>query len=383
MASIAVGGSVAQRVGYGGHAWAFLQYLLGFRLLGYEVVFIDYLTSGMATDESGRPSPAARARSIRWFAQEMRNAGLEDSSALLLDGNDESVGLSRAEVLERVARSQFLLNVMGFLTDEEILDAAPRRVFLDIDPGFGQMWRELGLADPFHGHDDFVTIAENIGQPDCAIPTCGLPWITTRPPVDLESWRTARGGERITSVASWRGPYGPVEYDGRSYGLRVHEFRKFTELPGLTGERFEVALDIDPSDRHDVELLKRGEWALVDPELVAGSTDRYMKYIRSSRAELTIAKAMYVDTRSGWFSDRSACYLASGKPVLAQDTGFTDNYPVGNGLLSFSDLDEAVAGIAEIRSDWESHSRVARTIAEEYFDSRKVLGALLRKLGAA
>jgi len=383
MASIAVGGSLAQRVGYGGHAWAFLQYLLGFRLLGYEVVFVDYLTPGMATDEFGQPSPAARARSIRWFAQEMRNAGLEDSSALLLDGNDESVGLSRAEVLERVARSQFLLNVMGFLTDEEILEAAPRRVFLDIDPGFGQMWRELGLADPFHGHDDFVTIAENIGEPDCGIPTCGLPWITTRPPVNLDSWRPAGGGERITSVASWRGPYGPLEYEGRRYGLRVHEFRKFTDLPRLTGESFEVALDIDPSDRRDVELLKGGEWALVDPELVAGSTDRYMQYIRSSRAELTIAKGIYVDTRSGWFSDRSACYLACGKPVIAQDTGFARRYPVGQGLLSFDDLDGAVAGVHEVCEGWHRHARAAREIAEGYFDSRKVLKALLCKLGVA
>jgi hypothetical protein len=381
MASIAVGGSVAQRVGYGGHAWAFLQYLRGFRLLGYEVVFIDYLAPGMATDESGRPSPDARARSIRWFAQEMRNAGLEDSSALLLDGNDESVGLSRAEVLERVARSQFLLNVMGFLTDEEILEAAPRRVFLDIDPGFGQMWKELDLADPFHGHDDFVTIAENIGKPDCAIPTCDLSWITTRPPVDLESWRPVRGGEGITTVASWRGPYGPVEYGGRSYGLRVHEFRKFTELPRLTQEPFEVALDIDASDHRDIELLRRGGWRVVDPALAAGSPDHYAQYIQGSKAEVMIAKQMYVETRSGWFSDRSACYLASGKPVLAQDTGFADKYPVGKGLLSFRDLDEAVSGIAEIRSDWEGHSRAARAIAEEHFDSRKVLGRLLSELG--
>src|SRR5262249_40095677 len=127
MASIAVAGSIAQRAGYGGHAWALIQYLLGFRSLGYEVVFIDFLSSGMATDERGVPSPTARARSIDWFTGEMRRAGLEGSYALLLGENGHSVGLSRAEVLERAARSRFLLNVMGFIDDEEILEAAPRR----------------------------------------------------------------------------------------------------------------------------------------------------------------------------------------------------------------------------------------------------------------
>jgi hypothetical protein len=381
MACLAVAGSIAQRAGYGGHAWALIQYLLGFRSLGYEVVFIDFLSSSMATDERGVPSPTARARSIDWFTGEMRRAGLEGSYALLLGENGHSVGLSRAEVLERVARSRFLLNVMGFIDDEEILEAAPRRVFLDIDPGFCQMWRELGLADQFQGHDDFVTVAENIGRSDCAIPTCGIPWTTTRPPVHLDSWRTVYGGEVITSVGSWRGPYAPVEYRGRSYGLRVHEFRKFTELPRLTQGPFEVALDIDPADSGDTERLKRGGWGLSNPALVAGSPDRYRRYLQGSKAEVAIAKEMYVDTRSGWFSDRSACYLASGKPVLAQDTGFTDNYPVGRGLVSFGDLDEAVAGAEDISADWDRHSRGARALAEEYFDARKVLGAMLDKLG--
>jgi hypothetical protein len=380
---ITIAGSIAQRPGYGGHAWALLQYLLGFKGLGYDVLFIDHLAPDMATDRSGRPSRRACARSIDWLGQAMSHAGFEDSFALFVDGEEESVGVPRGEVLERVAGSRFLLNVMGFIADEEILEAAPRRVFLDIDPGFGQMWRELELADLFRGHDDFVTVAENIGRPECSIPTCGLLWLTTRPPIDLESWRLASGGESFTSVVSWRGPYAPIEYAGRSYGLRVHEFRKFADLPHLTTERFEVALDIDESDGRDIDLLSRGGWELADPKLVAGTPESYMRYIRDSRAEVMIAKHMYVETRSGWFSDRSACYLASGKPVLAQDTGLSDNYPVGEGLLSFTDLTEAVAGVAELSSDWERHSRAARAIAEEYFDSRKVLGELLGELGVA
>ena len=382
MSSVAVAGAVAQRAGYGGHVWAFVQYLLGFRRLGYDVLFIDHLAKDMATDRSGRPSARARARCIELFVKAMSRAGVKDSYTLLLDGGNESVGLSRPQALEQLGDCEFLLNVMGFIKDEEVLSAARRRVFLDIDPGFGQMWRQLGLADPFQGHDDFVTIAENIGKPSCSVPTCDLPWVTTRPPIDLESWSPAEAGDNgFTTVASWRGPYGPVEYKGRSYGLRAHEFRRFAELPRLSGERFEVALDIDDSDYRDMALLRRGGWELIDPVLVAGGADDYMQYIRDSHAEVMIAKQMYVATRGGWFSDRSACYLASGKPVLAQDTGFADNYPAGEGLLSFTNLEEAVAGVSEIRSDWERHSTAARAIAEERLDSRKVLGDLLGDLG--
>src|ERR671937_2601509 len=188
MRSIAIAGSVAQRTGYGGHAWALLQYALGFRRLGYEVLFIDRLTPEMAADRSGRHPKALTRQCIDWFVGVMRWAGLEGSYALLLDGDDGSVGLSRAETLKRVGDSQLLLNIMGFITDEAILEAAPRRAFLDIDPGFGQMWSELGLANPFQGHDAFVTVGENIGSPECRIPTCSLDWVTTPQPIALDLW---------------------------------------------------------------------------------------------------------------------------------------------------------------------------------------------------
>src|SRR5919109_4154026 len=174
MRSITIAGSVAQRTGYGGHAWALLQYPLGFRRLGYDVLFIDCLTPAMAPARPGCDSEALTRQSIDWFVGVMRWAGLEGSYALLLDSDDGSVGLSRAETLKRVADSELLLNIMGFITDEAILEAAPRRAFLDIDPGFGQMWKELGLVDPFQGHDAFVTVGENIGSPECRIPTCSL-----------------------------------------------------------------------------------------------------------------------------------------------------------------------------------------------------------------
>jgi hypothetical protein len=255
-------------------------------------------------------------------------------------------------------------------------------VFLDIDPGFGQMWRELGQADQFAGHDTFVTIAENIGRPDCEIPTCGLEWITTVQPVVLEHWpRRADGGAAFTSVGSWRGPYDPIEFAGKTYGLRAHEFRKFVELPRRSEETFEVALDIHPDDAKDIELLVYNGWALADPAEVVSDPSSYRAYVQASKAEFMVAKNMYVETCSGWFSDRSICYLASGRPVLAQDTGLDHLYPAGEGLLLFDSPDSAAAGVEEISGNYDRHARAARALAEERFDSDKVLRDLLAKLG--
>jgi hypothetical protein len=287
----------------------------------------------------------------------------------------------REEVIARTRDSAALINVMGYLEEEEILAAAPVRVFLDIDPGFGQIWKALGLHDLFRGHDRFLTVGGRIGAADCEVPTVGLEWIPIRPPVDLAEWpvQTDRGS-RFTSVASWRGAFEPLEYEGRTLGLRVHEFRRFFELPERSGSEFEVALDIDDAETRDLIPLGEHGWKLVDPGRVAADPWRYRTYIQESAAELMIAKNLYVETRSGWFSDRSACYLASGRPVLAQDTGL-DGLPAGEGLVTFSTLEEAVAGVEEIERDYERHSRAAREIAEEHFAAERVLPRMLKQLG--
>jgi hypothetical protein len=381
--TIILGGSVAQRPGRGGHTWVFLQYLLGFRDLGWDVVLVDRLEPEMCLDAAGNPRQVERSENLRYFREVMERFDLADSFALLCDGGTRCLGLSRDELRRRTADAAFLLNVNGFVEDEQVLEAARLRAFLDIDPGFGQMWRELGLSDVFRGHDAYVTIGENIGLPGCQIPTCGLEWITTPQPVVLEQWPRARGAAgRFTTVASWRGPFAPIEYGGETYGLRVHEWRRFAELPVRSTQAFEVALDIDEADASDLELLRENGWLLVDPGTAAGDPWAYRAYVQASKAELMVAKNMYVRAWSGWFSDRSVCYLASGRPVLAQDTGFTRLYPAGAGLLAFTTLDEAVAGAAELAGDYRRHARAAREIAEEHFDSRKVLTRLLDMLRA-
>lgn len=369
--TIVVGGALARKPGFAGHTWVFLQYLLGFRELGWDVLFLDRLDAEEGSE-----------RGVEYTGRVMEQFGLGDDWSVRV--GDRDFGLAREEVLARAADAAMLLNVMGYIADEEVLAAVPMRVFLDIDPGFGQMWRELGLADIFEGHDAFVTIAENIGQDGCGVPTCGIDWITTRQPIVLDEWDAAPDPSRdaaFTSVGSWRGPFAPIEFGGATYGLRVHEFRKFTDVPRETGARFEVALDIDEADGADVERLRAGGWTLVDPSTVAADPDAYREFVRRSKAEFMVAKNMYVDTASGWFSDRSICYLASGRPVLAQDTGLRDRYPVGEGLVVFSTADEAAQGVAEISGGYERHALAARELAEEYFDSRKVLARLLTRLG--
>ena len=383
--TVIVAGALAQRPYVGGHTWVFLQYLLGFRHMGWDVHFVDRIEPNMCIDDGGRPAPLESSINLRYLERVMHGFGLDGQWTLLYDGGRRTAGAPKEKVVERARRSTLLLNVMGFLDDEEILAAAPFRVLLDIDPGFGQMWQELGLHALFRGHDRYVTIGGRIGAPECTIPTCEVRWVTTKPPVELREWPAHRGRDRgrFTSVVTWRGAFGPIEYDGRTYGLRVHEFRRFLELPSLTSAPFEVALDIDDADGRDVRRLEANGWTLVDPRLTVGDPWAYRTYVQGSSAELMIAKNLYVETRGGWFSDRSCCYLASGRPVLAQDTGLEGLVPCGEGLITFSTMEEAVAGVQEILGDYARHSTAAREIAVEYFAAERVLPRLLEALGVA
>jgi hypothetical protein len=367
--SVVISAALAQRPGAGGHTWFALQYLLGFRALGWEVTLVDRLDPGMPGD------------GLAYLAVEMERFGMGGEWSVLLP-EGQSAGLPRAEVERRLASCDFLLNVMGYLGDEDLLARAPLRVFLDVDPGFGQMWHELELADPFAGHDRFVSVGLEVGSAGCEVPDCGLEWIPTLPPVVLGRWPAVPGGAAFTSVATWRGPYGPVEYDGHTYGLRVHEFRRFLRLPERATGSFELALAIDPGDAADLTRLRQAGWTLLDPATIAADPVSYRGFIQASAAEFTVAKAMYVDSRSGWFSDRSACYLASGKPVVAQETGFGRHLPTGEGLLAFSTLEEAVTAVEDVRDDPRRHARAAREIAEEHFDAGRVLNRLVEQLGA-
>jgi hypothetical protein len=370
--AIVIGAALAHRAGYGGHAWALLQYVLGFRQLGFEVTVVDRLEPAMFN--GAEPGSA-----IAYLRSLLEPDGIAYS---VLGGDGIALaGLSRTQVLERTRKARFLLNIMGFVRDPELLEVARRRVFLDIDPGFGQVWSELGLADVFAGHDAFVTVGRGIGGDGCAVPTCGLTWLTMPHPVVLERCPPVDGGDAFTSVGSWRGPYDQLAFRGRVLGLRVHEFRHFAELPRLAHGPFQVAFEIDRKDRRDIELLQKGGWQLLDPKKVACDPHAYLRFVQGSKAELTVAKGIYVELRTGWLGDRTVCYLASGKPALVQDTDLAPHYRLGEGLLAFRTIDEAVDGVRRIQADYVSHARAARKLAEEDFDARRVLGKLVEEVG--
>jgi hypothetical protein len=362
----------------GGAAWAVLQYVLGLDRLGYDVLFV----------EQWEPQPEARpltqTRSASYFREVARTFGLEQRSALLRAGTEETIGLPYSQLRERSRDADLLLNFSGTLTDPDLIGHVPVRAYVDLDPVFNQLWHQSGIDMRFEPHNRFVTVGQALGTPECPVPTLGRDWIPTLPPVVLDRWRATdapRDGG-FTSVGNWRG-YGSVEQDGIHYGQRVHSMRSLMELPRLTDARFRLALAIHPDEHRDLEALASNGWELVDPIEAAGTPDRYQRFIHGSTAELGIAKSGYVLSHSGWFSDRSACYLASGRPVLAQETGFSRFLPTGEGLLSFETVDDAAAGVESILGAYARHARRAREIAEGLFDSDRVLGTLLDRLGEA
>jgi len=198
------------------------------------------------------------------------------------------------------------------------------------------------------------------------------------PPVVLSEWPAGAPVERdaFTTVGNWRA-YGSVVYQGVSYGQKAHSVRRFAGLPAKTRENLCMALGIHPDETEDVKLLAENGWTIVDPGVVAGTPDDYRQFVAGSKGELGIAKSGYVDSQSGWFSDRSVCYLASGRPVVAQDTGFARYLPTGEGLLAFEDENGAAALLDEVGADYRRHSLGARELAEDVFDSEKVLTRLL------
>ena len=377
-------GALARIPGNGGMAWFHLQLLLGFRRLGWDVLFLDRIEREQCVNADGRAVGPAESVNLRWLRSVMGRFGLADAWSLDA-GEAGTFGVPRERVLALAAEAPLLINVMGYASDPAVLERVRRRAFLDIDPGFPQVWRELGLHDAFAGHDAFVTMGMNVGKSDCTIPTCGLNWLTMPQPVVLKHWPVVglpADDAAFTSIGAWRGPNGPVEYRGTTYGLRAHEFRRFVELPSMCpGERFEMAFDIHPGDGKDIEALTRNGWRLVDPVTVTSTPEQYRSFITRSRGEFMVPKQMYVATHSGLLSDRSAYYLASGRPVLARDTGLAGLYPTGEGLLPFSTPEGAAEGVRKVRADYPRHARAARAIAEECFDSDKVLGRLLAQLG--
>jgi hypothetical protein len=369
MTTILVSGPIANKPLNGGNAWAQLSYVLGLRKLGFDVYFVEKM------------HPDADPL---YFRRTLEEIGLKGKMALISPDLNIVEGVAFDDLLDIAESAALLLNVSGHLDIEPLTERLRCKVYIDLDPGFTQFWHANGNSGfQVEDHDYYFTVGENIGSQDCLIPSNGIHWRRMRQPVVLEDWPVSSEGDpgRFTTIATWRGPFGPVSYNGRTFGSKVPEFRKFAGVPSQTDARFEIALNIHPADAKDRQLLHENSWQLADPMQVAPDMQSFRRYVQTSGAEFSVAQEMYVGTNSGWFSDRTVRYLASGKPVLVQDTGFSRNYPVGAGLLAFSTPAEAVAGAQEITRYYSEHAEAARIIAEEYFDSNRVLGDLLDEIG--
>jgi hypothetical protein len=384
MTSIVVGGALANKLASGGEAWVRLSWLRGLQLLGVDVFFVEQIDAATCVDVHGAQTVFEESLNAAHFTSVTNEYGLSGCAALLLNGSTRTVGCGLDEVVDRINTADAVVNISGHLVSS-LISACPVRVFVDIDPGFTQFWHEAGLSGArLEAHNRFFTIAENIGSPDCTIPQCGLPWQVVRQPVVLADWpmtTPSRETDRLTSVTSWRGAYGPIEHAGHRYGVKAHEFRRIATLPEQVSQVCELALQIDDGDHADRVLLQSHGWQLVDPVSTAGDPARFRAYVQESAGEISAASGVYVDSRSGWFSDRSVRYLASGRPVLVQDTGFGRTLPVGQGLIPFRTLQEAVKGARSIEEEYASHSAAARELAVQFFDSAVVLGGFLDDLG--
>jgi hypothetical protein len=368
---ILLAGTFAGVHAQGGATWAVAQYALGLEDLGHDVLVV----------EPSERDPAVSA----YFARATAALGLVGRAALV-HPDRSATGLDYAAVRAWARTSDVLFNLAGVLRDEELCGPVPRRVYVDLDPGFTQLWQAVeGIDMGFSGHDRFVTVGQAFGTPGCAVPTCGLTWTSTLPPVVLREWPAIEiaANYGVTTVANWRS-YGSITHQGVHFGQKAHSLRQLLDLPRrVPGVVFEPALAIEPGEVRDVEALRAHGWHLVDPANVTAGPDEYRGFVQQSLAEIGVAKSGYATSRCGWFSDRSACYLASGRPVVAQDTGWRDYFPTGEGLLAFEDCAEAGDGLCEILGNYRRHAKAARAIACELLDSRRVLSTLLERVGAS
>ncbi|MGN6189534.1 MAG: glycosyltransferase [Conexibacter sp.] len=387
MTTLAVAGALANKHRHGGSVWVRLSWAEALRELGFEVLFVEQIAAADCVDAVGRPADFADSANAATFRAATEAFGFAGDAALVCSDDGRVVGMTQDELLDRLDDAALLVNLSGHLRWRPALELLPRRVFVDLDPGYTQIWHASGGdAAGLEGHELHFTVGANVGTAGCDLPTSGIDWRPIRQPVVLDRWQTpsetCREFTSFTTVASWRGAYGQPVWEGRSYGLKVHEFRRYASLPSSTGLPFAAALDIHPADAHDAERLRAGGWKLLDPALV-GDVEGFRRFVRRSGAEFSTAQGVYVETRSGWFSDRTVRYLASGRPALVQDTGFSEHLPVGEGLLAFSTPQEARDGAHAIVADYARHSSAARTIAERCFAPAPALAPLLDAAGLA
>jgi hypothetical protein len=377
------------RCPFGGQTWLYLNWLRGLRQLGHDVWYVED-DSVWPYDPVQNTTTDDCAYAVRHISACMERIGLKDRWAFRLADRDGACvrcfGLTPPELDDLYRTSDALLNVVGATGLVERHMAAPFRVYVETDPVLVELQLASGdhtTWNPFADHDAIVTYGENYGAPDCGVPLNGTIYKKTRQPIDTELWPMAfdSSARAFTTIGNYRHEGNDIAYNGEVYRWsKHHEWEKFLDVPRHTTQPFELALKTDAAA--DRERLEAHGWRVVPPfEMSLDIFGGYQEYFRQSRAEFTVAKDQNVRLRSGWFSERDACYLACGKPVIAQDTGFSNILPTGEGLFAFTTQEDALAAVDAINGDYRRHCVAARAIAEEYFRADAVAAKLLADLG--
>jgi len=366
-----------------GVTYQFLHYLIGLRRLGYDPYYIedsgrwvyDPRLNDLSPDASGNVDAVAPVLQAHGFGDRWSFRGNYPGG--------QSYGMTDEQRLQLYREADAFLNVTGA---QEICDeqrACKRRVYVESDPFASQVKvakGDAGMIATLAAHDTLFTFGENLGAPDCGVPLERFRWLPTRQPVALELWEHALPpGTTYNTITTWHNRGKDLEYRGQTwYWTKDREFEKFLELPRKCPARFELAATVDAKVK---ARLQQHGWQQTDSIEISSGIDRYRGYIQQARAEFTVARDQYVRPNTGWFSDRSACYLAAGRPVITQETGFSNFLPTGKGLFGFNNLDDILRAVDCIESDYEGNCRAARAIAAEYFAAEKVVASLMERAG--
>ncbi len=371
----------------GGVTWDYLQYLLGFRALGHDVWYLE--DSGTWPYDPVQQTYAADSTAnTTYVGSVMAGFGLGDRWVYRNGTTGFFHGAGERAARDLIKHSDLLVNVSsaGWLRDYEF--GVRHRMFIDTDP----MFTQVHLLDPknadyfarVRAHDSHFTFGLNLGRPDCLVPETGIRWKPTVQPIALDQWPAPEDGglDRFTTVMNWSS-YPPVQWQGQTYGQKNLEFEKFKTLPKHTPQPLEIAMDRGIGAERPTEELRGLGWTVLEPIDVLPDHRRYREFLRTSKAEWSVAKHGYVAARTGWFSGRTACYLALGRPAVVQETGWSEYLPAGDGLLTFSTLEGAANAIADINNHYAEHQAAARALARQFFDAEKVCADLLVQAGMA
>jgi hypothetical protein len=376
----------------GGVTWDYIQYVLGFKALGHDVWYVE--DTGLWPIYQEVPATGVSClTNVTYLAGIMRDFGIADRWAYRDEVTGEWFGQSRARAEQLISSAEMLVNISCANVSRDEYSVVPIRVLVDSDPMFTQIQHRdsmaffpgtPGMRATIASHTHHFSFGELIEGGNTRVPECGVNWLPTRQPICTSLWprHAIPGGRpRFSTVMNWTASR-KFDYDGESWGQKDVEFRKLVDLPaGVPPVSLAVAVTQTKrgSDPFPAREIRDAGWELSDPNDVAATWRSYQNFIQGSTGEFSVAKEAYVKGHTGWFSCRSACYLASGRPVVTQDTGWSEVIPTGRGLFSFCDMESAIEAIEEVRTDPSLHARAAAEIADEYFESGKVLSSLIER----